>query len=76
MRAQRRHKQLIDKGNHANLAALSRDLEERDRRDATREVAPLKQAEDALFIDSSVLTVDEVVAWVLERFRERTRGTA
>ena len=70
-RAQRRYKQLIDKGNSANLATLSRALEERDQRDATRTVAPLKPAADAVSIDSSALTVDEVVDQVLKRYRER-----
>jgi cytidylate kinase len=73
-RAQRRYKQLIDKGNSANLAALSRDLEERDQRDAAREVAPLKPAADAVSVDSSDLTVDQVVDRVLELYRERTSG--
>jgi cytidylate kinase len=71
-RAKRRYKQLIDKGNHANLAALSRDLEERDKRDAAREVAPLKPASDAVSLDSSGLTIDEVVDRVLKEYRERT----
>ncbi|HUN68880.1 MAG TPA: (d)CMP kinase [Burkholderiales bacterium] len=71
-RAQRRYKQLIDKGNHANLAALSRDLEERDKRDAARKVAPLKPAADAVSLDSSGLTIDEVVDRVLKQYRERT----
>jgi cytidylate kinase len=70
-RVQRRHKQLNDKGNHANLAALSRALEERDRRDAAREVAPLKPASDAVSVDSSALTIDEVVGLVLQKYRER-----
>ena len=73
-RAQRRHKQLIDKGNSANLASLSRALEERDQRDATRAVAPLKPASDAVSVDSSEMTIDEVVALVLSRYRERTGG--
>lgn len=70
-RAQRRYKQLIDKGNSANLATLSRALEERDQRDATRTVAPLKPAADAVSVDSSALTIDEVVDQVLNRYRER-----
>ena len=70
-RAQRRYKQLIDKGNSANLATLSRELEERDQRDATRTVAPLKPAADAVSVDSSALTIDEVVDQVLKRYRER-----
>ena len=71
VRAQRRYKQLIDKGNHANLAALSRDLEERDKRDAARAVAPLKPATDAVSVDSSELTIDAVVDQVLKKYRER-----
>jgi cytidylate kinase len=76
VRALRRHKQLIDKGIRANLAALSRDLQERDARDAARPVAPLKPAEDAELLDSSGLAIDEVVAAVLKRYRERTSGNA
>jgi CMP/dCMP kinase len=76
VRAQRRYKQLIDKGNHANLAALSRDLEERDKRDAARAVAPLKPAVDAVSLDSSGMTVGEVVDRLLKQYRERIRGTA
>jgi cytidylate kinase len=75
-RAQRRYKQLIDKGNSANLATLSRALEERDQRDATRAVAPLKPAADAVSVDSSALTIDEVVDQVLKRYRDRTSGRA
>lgn len=73
-RAQRRYKQLIDKGNSANLASLSRALEERDQRDATRAVAPLKPAPDAVSVDSSGMTIDQVVERVLGLYRERTGG--
>ena len=76
VRAQRRYKQLIDKGNSANLAALSRDLEERDQRDAARAVAPLKPASDAAVLDSSGLSIEQVVDEVLRRYRERTGGQA
>jgi len=76
VRAQRRHKQLIDKGIHANLAALSRELEERDRRDATRAVAPLKPAQDAVRIDSSALSIDQVVDLIVRQYREGTSGKA
>jgi cytidylate kinase len=71
-RAQRRHKQLNDKGKHATLAALSSALEERDKRDAAREVAPLKPAADAVSLDSTEMTIDEVVDRVLKKYRERT----
>jgi len=70
-RAQRRHKQLNDKGKHATLAALSSALEERDKRDAARAVAPLKPAADAVSLDSSELTIDAVVDEVLKKYRER-----
>ena len=52
-RARRRHKQLKDKGIDVSLAALSRDIEDRDRRDSERSVAPLRPAEDARILDSS-----------------------
>lgn len=71
VRAERRHKQLIDKGNHANLAALARDLEERDERDAKRSVAPLAPAADAMLLDSSGRSIDEVVQLVLDWYREK-----
>ena len=64
-RAQRRYKQLKEKGLTANLAALSLEIEERDRRDSTRPVAPLRPAPDAVVIDSTGVPVDEVVDRVL-----------
>ena len=68
-RARRRHKQLIDKGIHATLRTLFRDLAERDRRDAARSVAPLVAASDAVHIDATNLSVQDVVAGVVERYR-------
>ena len=70
-RAQRRHKQLIDKGSAASLAALSREIAERDLRDTTRQVAPLKPAPDAELLDSTGLSIDAVVERVLSLGRER-----
>ncbi len=69
-RARRRYKQLIDKGFHANLAALSRDLAERDARDSARAVAPLAAAPDAVQLESSELSIDQVVAQVVRWYRE------
>lgn len=66
-RAERRYKQLMDKGIGANMESLLKDLEERDRRDATRSVAPLKQLPDATLLDTTDLSIDEAVAFVLER---------
>lgn len=70
-RAQRRHKQLIEKGSAASLAALSREIAERDLRDSTRQVAPLKPAPDAHLLDSTGLSIDAVVERVLLLGRER-----
>ena len=65
-RAKRRHKQLNDKGIDVSLAALSRDIEERDRRDSERSVAPLRPAKDARLLDSSNLTINEVTQTILD----------
>ena len=67
-RAQRRYKQLIGKGINATLPALLRDLKERDRRDSERTVSPLKPAEDAIVIDTTDLTIEQVVKQVLENY--------
>jgi cytidylate kinase len=69
-RAQRRHKQLKDKGIDVSLAALSRDIEDRDRRDSERSVAPLRPAEDARILDSSDQSIDAVTETVLGWARE------
>lgn len=70
-RAERRHKQLISKGNSTTLAALRADLEARDLRDSSRAVAPLKPAEDALLLDNSSQTVEESVSQVLQWWEEK-----
>ncbi len=66
-RAQRRYKQLIEKGLDANLTGLISEIRERDERDRNRSVAPLKAAEGALVVDSTSLTIDEVVKLVAEQ---------
>ena len=70
-RAQRRHKQLIGKGSAGSLAALSREIAERDLRDSTRQVAPLKPAPDAHILDSTGLSIEAVVERVISLGRER-----
>jgi cytidylate kinase len=70
-RAQRRYKQLKDKGSGASLAALSLEIAERDRRDSTRAVAPLRPAADAIVIDSTGMPIGAVVDQVLAQLRER-----
>lgn len=64
-RAQRRYKQLIGKGSAANLRDLSREIAERDQRDFTRAVAPLKPADDAMVLDSTGLGIEQVVDEVM-----------
>lgn len=72
VRAQRRYKQLKEKGFDASLPALSRDLEARDAQDANRAVAPLKAARDAVELDSTDLPVEEVVERIVSWWRERS----
>jgi CMP/dCMP kinase len=64
-RADRRYKQLIEKGIDVNISQITREIAERDCRDKGRKTAPLAQADDALFIDSSAMTIDAVIAQVL-----------
>ena len=64
-RAKRRYKQLIEKGIDANLAQITKEIEARDRRDQERTTAPLKAAEDALYIDSSELSIEQVISDVI-----------
>ncbi len=70
-RALRRYKQLKEKGSDANLAALSREIAERDQRDSTRVVAPLRPAPDARVIDSTGMSIAQVVESVLSAGRAR-----
>jgi cytidylate kinase len=74
VRAQRRYKQLIEKGISANLRALSRDLAERDARDANRPIAPLVPAPDSQVLDSSALSIEAVVERILQLYRAKTSG--
>jgi cytidylate kinase len=71
VRAERRYKQLKDKGISASLAGLQQEIAERDARDTERQSSPLKPATDAIELDTSSLGIDEVVERVLEKCRER-----
>ncbi|MBS0358838.1 MAG: (d)CMP kinase [Proteobacteria bacterium] len=71
VRAERRYNQLKAKGINVNLARILSELNERDHRDKTRAVAPLKPANDAIVIDTSSLTVEQVLAQILERVRPK-----
>ena len=75
-RALRRHKQLIEKGISVNIDSLLRDILERDARDAERAVAPLKPAADAAILDTTRMTIEAAVAFVLERYRAATAAGA
>ncbi len=66
VRAERRYKQLKEQGLDVNLGQLTLELEERDRRDRERAVSPLVPAADATVVDSSGLTIDQVIARVLD----------
>ncbi|MCB1920467.1 MAG: (d)CMP kinase [Candidatus Competibacteraceae bacterium] len=72
-RADRRYKQLIEKGMDANLAVLIKEIAERDARDAQRTVAPLKPAVDAEILDTTQLDIAEVCAWALALVNQRLR---
>jgi len=66
-RARRRHNQLMEKGFSASLASLVEEIRERDERDANRAVAPLRPAPDAVVIDSTALSIDDVLTEVFAR---------
>jgi cytidylate kinase len=71
-RAQRRHKQLNEKGISSNIAALAVEIAERDERDRTRATSPLVPADDAIVIDSTSLSIDEVVQQILTLWSDRS----
>ena len=70
-RALRRYKELIERGEDCSLEDIEKDIEERDYRDMHRETAPLCQAEDAVLIDSSEMTIDEVVERIISLAKSR-----
>lgn len=70
-RAKRRYMELKEKGTACCLDEIRKDIEERDRRDMNREISPLRKAEDAVLVDSSDLTIDEVVKSILQIFRDK-----
>ena len=70
-RARRRYLELQEKGIDCNLEEIQKDIEERDERDMNRAVSPLKQAEDAVLVDSSDMTIEQVVSCILEIYHSR-----
>ena len=73
-RAKRRYLELQEKGTVCNLDEIQKDIEERDQRDMNREISPLRQAEDAVLVDSSDLTIQQVVDRILQIFRSKRAG--
>ncbi len=73
VRAERRYKQLMQKGKHANLLDILHDLQQRDARDSQRSAAPLQQCKDAQLLETSQLTIEEAVRFVLEAAGEQIR---
>lgn len=74
IRAQRRYDELKAKGQEASFEEILHNVEERDRIDRSRAVSPLRQAEDALLLDNSHLTIAEQKEWLAEQFRRATNG--
>ena len=72
VRAQRRYDELKQKGMEADYDDILKNVQERDYIDSHREVSPLRQADDALLLDNSNMTIPEQNEWLMERFRERT----
>ena len=71
VRAGRRYKELVEKGVECDLAEIERDIIDRDYRDMNRENSPLRQDEDAVLVDSSCMTVEQVIAAILEAAKSR-----
>ncbi|MBO5424142.1 MAG: (d)CMP kinase [Lachnospiraceae bacterium] len=63
-RAKRRYDQLVEKGETPDISKIEADIEQRDYQDMNREIAPLKQADDAIYLDTSDMTIDEVVEFI------------
>lgn len=76
VRAQRRFLELTAKGQAVSFEDILRNVQERDYIDSHREVAPLRQADDALVLDNSEMTREEQMQWLLDRFEERTGASA
>ena len=73
-RAERRYRDLQEKGVEKVLSEIRKEIEERDHRDMTRAIAPLKQAEDAVYLDTSHMNIDEVVEAIGKLYRERKKA--
>ena len=72
VRARRRYLELKEKGGDPDFATIEEEIAARDHRDMTREVAPLRQADDAVLVDSSDMSIEEVVSHIMTIIRDRT----
>ena len=70
-RASRRYKELTERGESCNIEEIEKNIRMRDEQDMYREIAPLTQAEDAVYLDSSDLRIEEVTERILSLYRER-----
>ncbi len=70
-RAERRYKELLEKGLEADLQKIEEDINQRDYQDMNRKISPLRQAEDAVLLDSSHMTIEEVAGEILRLYREK-----
>ena len=70
-RARRRYDEYLVKGENCDLEEIKKDIETRDHQDMTREISPLRQAEDAVLVDSSFMNIDEVVAAILGIYKDK-----
>ena len=72
VRAQRRYDELTAKGEKCNYEEILENVKERDRIDSTREASPLRQAEDAIVLDNTHMTIPEQENWLMEEYKKRT----
>ena len=71
VRAKRRYLELVEKGLQADIAAVEKNINERDRIDSSREISPLRQADDAVVLDNSEMTVREQMVWFRKLFKQK-----
>ncbi len=71
VRARRRYDELRAKGDRVSLEEIERNVRERDKADTTRALSPLRKADDAVVLDNSRMTVEEQMAWFMQKFEER-----
>lgn len=76
VRTKRRHLQLIDRGEHVSFEEVLRQIRTRDQFDSTRKVAPLRKAEDSIVVDTSSMTENEVVAYLIKIVKEHNKQVA